>query len=281
VTKVIAINSKLFVVEGLPGSGKSAAAEYVAEYLASSGVSARLYDESDLNHPADYTFHAYMREDQIRALAPAEQRQVLSEGQKKSDGYIIPLTKISVSLFEKILPYKIYGRLDWETESVVMLEHWEEFAGQWQWSDTVHIFDGCLLQNPVSEMMRFDYGIREIGSYIRNIYDIIARLNPVVIYLRSTDIKKLVEETKKARGTGWLDMMVEAFTSQGYGKRSGFTGYDGCLACLQEQQRCELTVLESLPLKKLMIDDPYDNWAEAQAVLDAFLSSLFAAAGKH
>jgi hypothetical protein len=276
-TRVIAINTKLFIVEGLSGTGKNATVEYMAEFLSSSGFDARWYDDKDLNHPTEYTFHAFMREDQIRQLTQSEQRQILSEGIKKRSGYAIPLTKVSVKLFEKILPYKVYGRLDWETEKAVMLEHWQEFADEWQWSNTVHVVDSCLLQNPVTEMMmRFDFGDREIQSYARSICGIVAGFEPVVIYLKSSNVEMRIEETRRERGSGWLDMMMEAHTIQGYAKRCGLSGMEGYIACLEERQRRELETLEKLPVTRLVITDPYENWDEAQDRLTRYLGTLIA-----
>jgi hypothetical protein len=265
-------------VEGLPGTGKSSTAEFIAEYLSSSGVNARWYDDQDLSHPADYTFHAFMREDQLRKLAPDEQRQVLAEGQQKQDGLIIPLTKISVNLFEKILPYKIYGNLDWKTEKTLLTEHWREFADEWQWSNAVHVFDSCLVQNPVGEMMmRFDLGFEEIRDYIRTAYDVIAKLNPVVIYLKSTDVKTHFETLYGHERPGALDMWVELHTSQGYGKRQGLSGDDGYIACLKARQQLELDILKRLDIPRLVIDNPYDDWEGTERRLTDYLDRLFEA----
>jgi thymidylate kinase len=46
------------LVEGIPGSGKSDAAEYIVDCLTRRGETAEWFEENDYEHTADYTFHA-------------------------------------------------------------------------------------------------------------------------------------------------------------------------------------------------------------------------------
>lgn len=45
---------KLILIEGLPGFGKSTAAQLVYEILTEAGNNAQLFLEGNLDHPADY-----------------------------------------------------------------------------------------------------------------------------------------------------------------------------------------------------------------------------------
>lgn len=47
-------NSKLILLEGIPGSGKSSAGAYIQSFLELQGVSAHFWREGDLDHPADF-----------------------------------------------------------------------------------------------------------------------------------------------------------------------------------------------------------------------------------
>ncbi len=51
---------KLFLVEGLPGSGKTTTAEALTRLLQEQQINTRLHIEGDLNHPADYESVAYL-----------------------------------------------------------------------------------------------------------------------------------------------------------------------------------------------------------------------------
>ena len=78
---------RLYIVEGLPCSGKSTTARFVAETL-----HAQFVDEGTGNHPADYEFHAYLEERQLRAFSPDEQKTLLAKAEQKQAGYVIPLS---------------------------------------------------------------------------------------------------------------------------------------------------------------------------------------------
>lgn len=266
-----AINTKLINIEGMPGSGKSEAMRVVEEFFAGSGENVSYYDEDSLDHPADFSLHAFMRDEQIRTLASDEQRQLYSEGTKKLNGFVIPLTKVSVSLFGKIFPYKIYDNLDWESEKPILLEKWQDFAKKALMKSRVYVFNSGILKNPINEMMmRFDFGYPVIWEFFFSLYRAIAALNPIIIYLKCTDIKARVEEEVCRRNTCWLNNAVDYHTSQGYGKRNGMTGFDGYIDCLEARQRIELKIISELPVEKLILTDPLDNWEQAsQKIRDA------------
>ena len=98
------MNHRLYIIEGLPCSGKSTTSRYVAELLKKQGNICYV-DEGTGDHPADYEFHA---------LAPA---RMLSE-----ESHIVSLKDYSGEIFDRLLQYKIYDFLPWETEKPVMLQ---------------------------------------------------------------------------------------------------------------------------------------------------------------
>ncbi len=266
------IDTKLVNVEGLPYSGKSTTAHFISDLLTDCGENVSCFDENHMCHPADYTFHAFMKDEQVRGLAPEEQRQLYDEGTKRLSGLIIPLTKISVSLFGTVIPYKIYDNLDWETEKPVMLERWQSFSKKALLKSKMHVFNSCILQNPISEMMmRFDFTFPEMWSYIFSIYRMTAALNPVVVYLKCTDIKARLEEEICRRKPTRMNSMIDYHTSQGYGKRNGLKGFNGYVDCLEARQRIELKILSELPVEKLILTDPFKNWTDAHNKISGYL----------
>ncbi|MCY1692417.1 hypothetical protein OVA29_19285 [Exiguobacterium sp. SL14] len=56
--------TRLFLVEGLPGSGKTTTAETLTPLLQEQQINTRLHIEGDLNHPADYESVAYLTMDE-------------------------------------------------------------------------------------------------------------------------------------------------------------------------------------------------------------------------
>ena len=246
---------KLYIVEGLPCSGKSTTAEFVAQLLQKQGKTC-FVDEGMGDHPADYEFHA---------LEPAgflsEQTQVVS------------LKDYSGEQFRQLLQYKIYDALPWETEMPLMLEKWQQFVREAE-NDTTYVFNCVLLQNPMCEtMMRFGFSEEVSKSYIQKIVQIIHPMNPVVIYLKN---ERIAESVKKAAAErpGWLESVIDYHVHGEYGKSIGAQGFDGYISCLQQRQERELRILSQLPLKSLVIENPQQDWVAAREELRSRLEKF-------
>ena len=269
------MKNKLFIIEGLPCTGKSTISKLVADFLLKQGHAVSYYNEGTLEHPADYEFHAFMTSNDLKILSDNELQQVKSIGVKENSGLVIPLSNINGELFDKIIPFKIYDCLPWEIEKIVMLNHWEEFAKLAYIEDRIYVFNCCFLQNPLCEMMmRFNYPYEDLQKYIINIFESIKTLNPVVIYLQNSKVKERVSEIAIERNDEWLKSVIDYHTSQGYGKANCFEGFDGYISCLEERQEIELKILEQLPIDKIIIDTPFENWKRTHNIITDLIKSL-------
>lgn len=247
------MKNRLFIIEGLPCSGKSTTSSFVASLLGQKD-NVCFVDEGTGNHPADYEFHA---------LAPAG---IVSDKEE-----IVSLSQFSGEMFDKLLQYKIYDFLPWEKEMPLMLDKWQQFVDNSN-EDTTYVFNCVLLQNPMCEtMMRFGFSEDESRSYISKVVDIIQQMNPVVIYLKNTDIADSVKETAKER-PGWLDDVINYHVNGNYGKQIGAEGFEGYIRCLEERQERELRILNSLPLEKFVVDNPQQDWNTAQEKIKKYLA---------
>lgn len=241
--------SQLYIVEGLPCSGKSSTARFVADTLKKMGKRVCFVDEGTLNHPADYEFHAFV------------------------DGNIIPLNTIPPDALHTYLPSKIYDGLPWHIEAPLMLDKWRQFVREAD-ADTVYVFNCVLLQNPMCEtMMRFGMAEAESAKHIRSIADIITPMNPTVIYLHSDDIADSVRHASEER-PGWLEAVIPYHCEGAYGKSIGAEGFDGYVACLAERQRREERILQTLPLRAITLANPQRDWAGARGALAGHLLNM-------
>ncbi|MBE5814103.1 MAG: hypothetical protein E7320_02695 [Clostridiales bacterium] len=249
------LKHRLFMIEGLPCSGKSTLSAYTARHLEAYG-SVCFVDEGTGDHPADYEFHA---------LAPAA-----PAGEKRR---IVSLAQYSGEALEALLPYKIYDGLPWLTEQPLMLEKWQRFVESAN-TDTRYVFNCVLLQNPMCEtMMRFGFPERASAEHIAAIAEIIKPLEPVVIYLRNNDIAASVRKASAER-PGWLDAVIPYHTEGAYGKSIGAEGFEGYIRCLRERQERELRILAELPVRSCILEDPQKDWDAARMYIDRLLQQL-------
>jgi tRNA uridine 5-carbamoylmethylation protein Kti12 len=89
--------TKLIIVEGLPGSGKSTTAQIIYDILKDKGISTEFYCEGNYNHPADYDGVAYFNNEEFNILQQShyKSREVLGKIKVKYyNGYLIPFKKL-------------------------------------------------------------------------------------------------------------------------------------------------------------------------------------------
>lgn len=196
---------------------------------------------------------------------------MIRKGQAEGEGLIVPLEGLPESLYQRLLPHKIYDGLPWDTEKVNMQNGWQHFAEKRE-KDTVYVFNCCLLQKPMCEtMMRFDLPCEESEAYIREILQRIRELRPVIIYLSESRIADRIRHAAKERGEEWLRFVISYHTEGGYGRKHGLQGFDGYIACLEERQRRELSLLRKLPVESLVVTDPANDWGSAKEIIRSYV----------
>lgn len=251
-------NHRLILVEGLPCSGKSTTAKYVAGQL-----NMQFFDEGSGEHPADYAYHAFVQSSELCNFSGREQEHIRSHSAPGPGGLIIPLSPFSGELLEKLLPYKIYDFLPWEIERPVMLDKWREFVDSATPADG-YVFNCVFLQNPMCEtMMRFGFDQAESAGYIREIRELIRPLSPFVIYLKTENIRDRILQTVPERGDEWLGSVIGYHCTGTYGKRHHLSGFEGYIAALEERQRRELEILENLDMDYMVLDHPELDWEKS------------------
>lgn len=254
---------RLIIVEGLPGSGKSSTSKYIADYLKDSDENICFVDEGTKNHPADYEFHGYLSKEELSSFSEEEQDMILKKATVENNGYIVPLSKMEGKIYDKLLKYKIYDSLPWDTEKKVMLNKWKKFVED---SDKrmTYIFNCCMLQNSMCEtMIRFDFPYKVSKSYVRSISEIIKEMKPVIFYLKCTDINKRISLVSRERDKKWLDEVINYHTKGAYGVRNGLENFDGYIACLEERQKREISILHELKLESFILIDPFNDWNQS------------------
>ena len=262
----------LILVEGLPASGKSTAAAYIAELL-----HFRCTDEGTGSHPADYEGHALVSADELKAYfaqcRDAEEVRALSEAAELHyAGFVLPLAELAWHpAYADMLMHRIYEGVPWPPERAVMLDKWRSYAENAA-SDPGDVFNCVLLQNPMCEtMLRLNLPQAESAAFIGEIAEIIRPLKPFVVYLKTAEIAENIRRVQPERGAEWLQAVIEYHCGGAYGRANGLSGFDGYIAALEERQRRELEILRGLKLPYLILDEPQHDWPAAYAKIRAEL----------
>ncbi|MGO4345233.1 hypothetical protein AB4Z45_07005 [Paenibacillus sp. MCAF9] len=260
-------NTKLILVEGLPGSGKTSTARFVKQLLDEQNITNRLFLEGDLEHPADYDSAAYFTQEQYKQILQkyTEQQQlIIKHSEAKADGYIVyygKLLKETDSINSEYFgDYDVYN-LPLERHQQLIFEKWSDFSRQAINGDEVYILECCFLQNPLTVMLvRDNCSEVEITTCIHELNRLIKQLNPVLLYLYQDDFRHAFPAIIAERPTEWLNFITWYYTEQGYGKSKELKGTQGLLEVLELRKTYELAILNELPIDKMLFNKSSLDW---------------------
>lgn len=250
------MKAKLYLMEGLPGSGKTTTAEALTRLLQKEQINTRLHIEGDLNHPADYESVAYLTMDKWTDFqSKYVSLDVLRFTEVFNDYVLISYRQwqskqdIPEAALTFLQAHDIY-ELPFESYQSLIFKKWEAFVAQALMTDTTYVFECCFLQNPLTMgLIKYDLPEATLRAYIERIATIIAPLQPVLVYVDQTDVEKSFRKALNERPTEWADGFVSYYTEQAYGVNHSLSGVEGTIAILQARQVLERQLLEMLPFR--------------------------------
>ncbi|MBX3060540.1 MAG: hypothetical protein KF770_29130 [Anaerolineae bacterium] len=277
--------TKLILVEGLPGSGKTTTAVFIANWLQERGVDTAVFLEGDLNHPADFESVAYLdRQEYVELLAqfPAEtaflQSQVIQEG----EGYSFRYRALQQSyphlpepLINTLAQHEIYEQ-PVPTFQRLLRRRWQRFVETAVPGNTTYIFECCFLQNPLTMLLgRHDEPVDVAEAFVLELADVVRGLRPCLIYLHPGEVRATLTRIAGERPSAWLDFVIAYHTQQGHGRAKGWQGFDGLVQFYEMRQAIELALLPRLSFASLLLT--HSDWSQDQAYIAAFLAQTFPA----
>lgn len=273
-------NTKLILVEGLPGSGKTSTARFVQKLMDEQQIPNRLFLEGDLEHPADYESVAYFTEAQFKALQQryANNEYLLSQYSEAETGGVLlyygKLMKVTDAFEgEDFGAYDVYS-LPLEKHQQIIEKRWSTFSERVMSGDEVYILECCFLQNPLTVMLVRDNRTEpDLTDYIHSLYGRIQALNPKLIYLQDENFKQSFSSVIAERPEEWLTFITWYYTEQGYGKANNLSGADGLLEVLEQRKKAELAILETLPMDRILLNKTSLDWDAIHKQISLFLQS--------
>lgn len=195
--------SKLILVEGLCGAGKSTLAERLHLYLAQQGVSSSFYDEGASGHPVSLNGHAFFRQKEFEDLlrrypntADAIRSRVIQDG----SSYLLPYREVTAFNGSESLAAELKSReLCWTDSppatqaefTYSIQQQWARFAKLNHDSDEVYVLEAVFIQHQIHDLLRlYQANDQQIEQHIQEIAKQLAAMHPVLIYLSQPNVRE-------------------------------------------------------------------------------------------
>lgn len=271
--------TRLILVEGLPGSGKSTTAKMIQQLYEEMGRPSRLFLEGDLEHPADYEGVAFFSQQEFEDLV--SNQEILAGALKRAalpldgGGWLLEYRKLRErtasglpdELLHMIARNDIY-ELPLAENRRLIKGRWEQFAQAMLERTDTTILECCLLQNPLTVGMIKHGASKEIDTrFVLELASIVKELNPLVIYVDQPDVEDSFRKAVRERPAEWSEGFIQYYTTQGYGSTQPYKGVEGTIEVLRARGELEQEILSRLGLNKVIIDNSRFDIEQLKQVL--------------
>jgi hypothetical protein len=279
------MKTKLIIIEGIPGSGKTTTAQFVSECISTNRRTPALYLENARYHPVDIDNLSYFDEHQYKMLLK-EFNQYRSDidlmTEESHHNYLIHYLKwfdlheekIPDDFLAYLMKYDAHDTLSPDKYHALFLERWKTFASQSRNENDIVIFECSLFQNPMTVFIgKHNYDISVTKSYILEFAEIVIDLNPILIYLHGESARNTLHRVIDTRPKQWIDLVIEYITGQGYGKAHNLQGLPGVFTFYQLLQDLMEELTSQLNWTKLVIDNSSWEWDRYNQTIATFLNN--------
>ena len=269
------MNSRLILVEGIPGVGKTTTARKIKAKLIEEGKDVILYEEG-MSHPADMAWNACLKEDEYNDFI--KKCSEMWEGSKKSiskeelisriqrqtriedNNVILAYTKIDFpedcywSLIGDVASKEICdGRKSLDEFRDIHLRRWSKFAEQALLNDNIYIFECAFLQNHIFELLGvYEKSDEEIYLYLKSLLETVKSLSPSIVYIEPSSVEDIIiqaaNESKSPEGSrpDWIDEVANWVSNMNFGKSHNLKGIEGVFYFCKERLRIDKLMIEKL-----------------------------------
>ena len=264
--------TKLILVEGIPGSGKSTFARRIADYYTSQGIKTNVFNEGAF-HPADLAWQACIPVEKLdRVLAPyaSIRDEIDKHVHIEGDYAVIPYVQVKTddtSFYRDMEHHEVYdNRVARDLFSELHERRWHQFGQTAEKASEMNVFECAFLQNHVSELLYFHLAdIDEIKGHLYELVKNVSLLSPVLVYLSPSDVRSTIERIARQRVSqngSWIDGLIRYLAKTPYGKLNGINGFDDVVSLMEKRKVIELEIIRTLPLKTIILDKHDQDWEQ-------------------
>lgn len=277
------MDTRLIMLEGLPGTGKSTNSYFLNMQLAFNGKSVKWIHEVARPHPtlffseASFTYEEY----DIFLKTYPEVEQVLNQiavFRKNTVG--IDLLEIEWNHLDIINEnaYQALQKFDVWTFSLdkyaeVTLEKWAFFTEKILNEKTeVYLLDSSIFQFQIFSFLLKNAPYEDLNQFVHNLINIVKPLKPNLIYFYRENAEDTISYLEKIRGTQFMESIWERDKFEPY-YCSKPKGAEGHKQFLRDYANIAKKLFETVDCRKISIEITSQDWKSYENKMLSFLGT--------
>ena len=236
------IDTKLILVEGSIGSGKTTTAENLTRKINESGAKAIWYHENAPDNP----LNTYMS----RLLQENYGRQ-----------------------FDLASAIKKFHSHDSGVDTIPL---WSRLAEQCRIRDEITVIESRFWQHETMYWFLLEFDPTSIVKRQQEIAEIISATKPFLVYLGNDDVATVIKNAFLTRPVEWQQWDLWLFGEFPYFKTHNLTGIDGFIEFYKAWNLVADDLFKLYPYSKVELRNPHDDWSAATEKLNLALELVVA-----
>lgn len=261
--------TRLILIEGFHGVGKSTLAKKMGTTLCTEAQDQHIYLRTQAPNPLDInrlarftpkqydTFSALLRrEAPAGANVDADLEKCISrEGEHIFVNWFVLAEAYSLSL-ERTMKYALAhelceGRVSFEQYRAVCLARWSAFGADAD-PQGVYLMEGTLFQHPIMDLLGY-YRLcdEDICGFLMELLSCLEHVSVKLVYVTVEDIEAALLRAADERRDGrhdWFQGLEKSVRTCPYGMGHGLSGLSGVLQYYRERRRLETLVMQRLAI---------------------------------
>ena len=269
-------DAKVFFIEGINGSGKSTLAKKLYTDIKASNPCAKVFRRSERPNPIDISRLAMLSADRLEELIimcsehlsiSCEYVRNVMENFSEQEGNCFVCNWLGMLDYLGINDGRIRafclnfelcdGKAGLDRYKEVSIKRWQRFSESYA-DNSYYLFEGALFQHPLSEL--FGYYMlsdSQIVKYMNEIATTLQGVDTIITYIRPNNISDILYAAAKERKYGdamWINGFLKQVETCPYGRTHSLRGMDGAIEFCRERMRVEQILLDSIPIKHVVLE---------------------------
>jgi hypothetical protein len=139
-------------------------------------------------------------------------------------------------------------------------EKWARYVRQRLADEVFTVMDGQLFHGDLSHLFMMEMSAADLAEHCHALMQVLAPLQPMVVYLRPADLEGAMRKVFQARGPDWEDYQVRWKLRSPYATRRQLSGFEGLITMYADYRALTDALFDALACTKLAIDTSRGEW---------------------